>query len=147
MSVTCTKVLSWCADVKSEVFKPSEIFTMRIACRDEVRCREKWTNVLDPACADTAPFTVHEDAVIMHEARQHSASGGGGGAVRWASVASKLVGRTDAQCLRRWRELCGPVAAKVYAEKAKKRRAIAVPRHSRWVGGVLSVFASCCMHV
>ena len=97
-------------------------------CRDEVRCREKWTNVLDPNSIDTSPFTEEEDTVITQEAQKFTDSDV---AVGWAKIASLLPGRTDSQCLRRWKDLSGPARAKQYVEGSKKRRAITVPRHSR----------------
>lgn len=97
--------------------------------RDEVRCREKWTNVLDPKSVDTSPFTSEEDELIRREALKVARSGNS--AVGWSSIARKLVGRTDSQCLRRWKEICGPSVAKIYVEQSKKRRSIAVPQHAR----------------
>ena len=98
--------------------------------RDEVRCREKWTNVLDSTSIDTKPFTAQEDAIIMEEASQ-AAPTTGSSSIGWSRIAALLRGRTDSQCLRRWKDLSGPVQTKLYVESSKKRRAITVPRHSR----------------
>lgn len=96
--------------------------------RDEVRCREKWSNVLDPKSVDTSPFSAEEDAIILQEARNCTDRKT---PVGWSAIANKLTGRTDSQCLRRWKELSGSSASKIYVEQSKKRRAIGVPRHSR----------------
>ena len=53
--------------------------------------------------------------------------------IGWSKIAKSIGGRTDSQCLRRWKELSGSNKSKSYVEKSKKRRAVTVPRHSRFV--------------
>lgn len=63
--------------------------------RTDVKCRERWANVLDPNIK-RGSFTAEEDNVLRKAVLE-------GGEGKWAAVAALLPGRTDSQCRRRWR--------------------------------------------
>lgn len=96
--------------------------------RDDVRCREKWKNVLDPSSVNIAQFTQEEDAIIIRQTQEYQNTKM---PLKWSKIAELLRGRTDSQCFRRWRELSGSSLTKDYVESSRKRRAVIVPRHSR----------------
>lgn len=79
--------------------------------RTDVKCRERWANVLDPSIRRSA-FTADEDAALRRAVAQV-------GEGKWAAIAAMLPGRTDSQCRRRWRAVSRDDARA--AEKKQKR--------------------------
>jgi myb proto-oncogene protein len=80
--------------------------------RDDIQCREKWVNVLDPA-VDRGPFRPEEDTIILEFVNERLSSGSnnaGSSAASdssnklWSELASRLPGRTDNQVWRRWKQ-------------------------------------------
>ena len=71
-----------------------------VATRTDVQCRERWTNVLDPALTD-AEWTSKDDAELAAAVRAHEERGERPGetVVAWSRVA-RLLGRglTDKMC-------------------------------------------------
>jgi hypothetical protein len=57
------------------------------------RCRERWTNKLNPD-ANRGPWTPEEDRKLMALHGEHGN--------RWMTIASGIPGRTDGQCRDRW---------------------------------------------
>ena len=71
--------------------------------RSDVQCRERYVNCLDPSIKN-AQWTIEEDAALLEVAEAQQT---GGNSIKWANVARSLPGRTDNQCLKRWRILKG----------------------------------------
>lgn len=94
-----------------------------VATRTDVQCRERWTNVLDPALTD-AEWTSKDDAELAAAVRAHEERGERPGetVVAWSRVA-RLLGRglTDKMCRNRWRVL--ERATKMSEKRAAKERA------------------------
>ena len=94
-----------------------------VATRTDVQCRERWTNVLDPALTD-AEWTPKDDAELAAAARAHEERGERPGetVVAWSRVARQLGrGLTDKMCRNRWRVL--ERATKMAEKRAAKERA------------------------
>ena len=67
--------------------------------RDANKCREKWTNFLDPTLS-RAPFSADEDVFLVGLVKQL-----GRGA--WAETAQYFPGRSDRDVTLRWKKLAG----------------------------------------
>lgn len=78
--------------------------------RTDVKCRERWMNVLDPALTN-APWTDTEDRDLIRLAEELGTSS-------WTKIAKRLHPRTDNQCWRRWKKL---VDKKEVDEKRKEQ--------------------------
>jgi hypothetical protein len=65
--------------------------------RNDVQCRERWVNVLDPH-TDRSPFTAEEDQIILKGVAKF-------GEGKWSSIAQMLPGRTDNMVSRRYKFL------------------------------------------
>jgi hypothetical protein len=74
-----------------------QVIAQHVPGRTDVKCRERWVNVLDPGVLRTA-FSADEDEVLRRAVQEV-------GEGRWAAIAVLLPGRTDNQCRRRWRYL------------------------------------------
>ena len=85
---------------------------------------------------DVSPFTQREDSIITQKAEEFKNKRS---PVSWSRIACLLRGRTGSQCLRRWKELTEVGDIKQQKEFARMRRAVTVPRHSRYVPSILSL--------
>lgn len=83
--VQCSKPLSW-----SQV-------SVFVRGRTDVQCRERYCNVLNPSL-QKQPWTLEEDKLLRSIVLQQ-------GTGHWSMVSRGLAGRTDNQCMRRWRVL------------------------------------------
>ena len=61
--------------------------------RTEVRCRQRWLNVLDPSI-NHGPWSLEEDKILIDT---HKKVGN-----KWAEIARLLPGRTDISVKKRW---------------------------------------------
>ncbi|KAJ2008157.1 hypothetical protein H4R26_000362 [Coemansia thaxteri] len=67
--------------------------------RTNKSCRKRWFHSLDPSL-HKGPWTPEEDEVLRQRVLQFPS--------QWSRVAEGIVGRTDDQCAKRWRESLDP---------------------------------------
>ncbi|KAJ2827682.1 hypothetical protein GGI24_002587 [Coemansia furcata] len=72
---------------------------MLVPGRTNKSCRKRWFHSLDPSL-HKGPWTNEEDALLRQRVLQFPA--------QWSRVAEGIVGRTDDQCAKRWRESLDP---------------------------------------
>ncbi|CAG8512206.1 10404_t:CDS:10 [Paraglomus occultum] len=63
--------------------------------RTDVKCRERWVNVLDPAVKKD-PWTAEEDKLLLSLVRKHNPG-------NWSKISAEMDRRTDNQCWRRYK--------------------------------------------
>jgi hypothetical protein len=117
--------------------------------RNDVKCREKWCNVLDPMLLHNTPFSAAEDALLeaavsavgvgkwsrVANYRRPALQGGGLGTEVAAQastvvVVEELCGRTDAMCKYRWKQL-HPVDMVCHRRKVREIRQVLPGRFGR----------------
>ena len=116
---------------RRKVFLPWSKIAARVATRTDVQCRERWTNVLDPARAagKARAWTAAEDARLEAAVRRRLTTTRGAGdesaeafetVVAWAQVARDMgdAGLTDKLCRNR-HIILRRAAAKAAREAAK----------------------------
>jgi hypothetical protein len=77
-----------------------------VPTRTKIQCRDRWKNVLDPSIIDRANgrmgrWTEDEDLKLKHAVQTR-------GARDWPGIALMVPGRTNDQCLNRWRNALDP---------------------------------------
>ena len=82
--------------------------------RNDVQCREKWSNTLDPSLR-TAPFSAQEDHLLESLVAIM-------GEKNWSKMAQFVPGRTDATIRHRWAALKKQRAPKVPTKDTRKAR-------------------------
>jgi len=70
---------------------------MMVIDRNEVQCREKWCNNLDPFIKSEV-FSEEEDTLLASLVERF-------GEGSWSKIASYIPGRSDGTVRRRWKEL------------------------------------------
>jgi hypothetical protein len=83
--------------------------------RTGMKCRERFSNVLDPDCSvsKNRHWTPEEDDKLFELVRIH-------GAGNWAKISEAIGDRTDNQCYRRWRNCAEKRSPEEYAEYKKR---------------------------
>ena len=66
--------------------------------RTDIQCREKWKNALDPTIKHVEPFTKSEDGLLLKLLPVY-------GLRNWTQLSTWFIGRTDAQCMIRYKQL------------------------------------------
>jgi len=89
--------------------------------RTDVKCRERWVNVLNPSLT-RSKWTPEEDEKLLELAKSM-------GLGEWTKIAKFLPPRTDNQCWRRWKKLTEKETLEKY------RQEIAIKRMSRSARG------------
>lgn len=86
-----------------QVYGPNTESWPRIALlvpgRTNKSCRKRWFHSLDPSL-HKGPWTAAEDDLLRARVQQYPS--------QWSRVAEGIVGRTDDQCAKRWRESLDP---------------------------------------
>ena len=116
----------WTEEAEKKLVQLAEIYGERnwvaiaehFEDKDEIRCRERYQDVLKSGGKANAPWAGEEDEKLLIGVIVH-------GAGNWARIAKDIPERTDRGCLQRWRIL-DPEAADKYLEKARIARKLAI---------------------
>ena len=84
--------------------------------RDGPKCREKWTNVLDPSLRHGA-WAPEENAALEARVQEH-------GIGAWSAIAAQIPGRTDDMCKRRWTAMHKEASAKHRKRKSDTKHSL-----------------------
>ena len=85
--------------------------------KSEIRCRERYQDVIKPGRNSATPWTPEEDEQLLVAVIRN-------GVGNWSTIAKDLPGRTDRGCLQRWRYI-DPVSAREHYGKKRLARSFA----------------------
>ncbi|KAH3743678.1 myb transcription factor [Pelomyxa schiedti] len=88
--------------------------------RSDVKCRERWKNVLDPSLILSSVWTPEEDKMLLDLYHKYGE--------KWSLIASKIPCRTDNQCWRRWKAISPDPELESYQHKVRRKMTV-LPRN------------------
>jgi hypothetical protein len=84
--------------------------------RTDVKCRERWVNVLDPGLSKEK-WSTEEDNELLRLTQLY-------GVGSWTKIAKAMAPRTDNQCWRRWKKLSDKPVVDGYKKQLEIKRSV-----------------------